>query len=64
MVELLMADEQLSFTDVEYGMRRRQTRRERFLDTMDCVVPWQEWVALIDPTTAAIVGYLPLDGFF
>lgn len=23
-----------------------------------------EWVALIDPTTAAIVGYLPLDGFF
>ncbi len=49
MVELLMADEQLSFTDVEYGMRRRQTRRERFLDTMDCVVPWQEWVALIEP---------------
>lgn len=23
-----------------------------------------EWVALIDPTTAIIVGYLPLDGFF
>lgn len=23
-----------------------------------------EWVALIDPSSAAIVGYLPLDGFF
>ena len=23
-----------------------------------------EWVALIDPASAAIVGYLPLDGFF
>lgn len=23
-----------------------------------------EWVALIDPSTAAILGYLPLDGFF
>lgn len=23
-----------------------------------------EWIALIDPTSAAIVGYLPFDGFF
>ncbi|WP_461162410.1 TfpX/TfpZ family type IV pilin accessory protein [Simplicispira piscis] len=23
-----------------------------------------EWIALIDPTTASVVGYLPLDGFF
>ena len=49
MVELGMADEQLSFTDVEYGMRRRTTRRDRFLATMDEVIPWQEWLGLIEP---------------
>ncbi|MDQ3152749.1 MAG: IS5 family transposase [Actinomycetota bacterium] len=41
--------EQPSFTDIEYGNRRRVSRREKFLDTMDQTVPWQAWVAVIEP---------------
>ena len=42
-------DRQLSFTDVEYGNRRRASRRERFLESMDQVIPWDQWVRLIQP---------------
>lgn len=44
-----MDREQPSFTDVEYGNRRRTSRREQFLDTMDVTIPWQVWVGLIEP---------------
>lgn len=44
-----MVNEQPSFTDIEYGNRRRVSRREKFLDTMDGTVPWQAWVAVIEP---------------
>ena len=40
---------QLSFSDVEYGMRKRTTRREKFLRIMDEIIPWDEWVAYIKP---------------
>jgi IS5 family transposase len=40
---------QPSFTDVEYGNRRRVSRREQFLDTMDATIPWGTWVGLIGP---------------
>jgi IS5 family transposase len=42
-------DKQLSFTDVEYGNRRRASRRELFLESMDQVLPWDQWVGLIQP---------------
>jgi transposase, IS5 family len=41
--------EQPSFTDVEYGNRRRVSRREQFLQMMDATIPWAEWVGLIEP---------------
>jgi len=41
--------EQPSFTDVEYGNRRRVSKREQFLETMDATIPWQVWVGLIEP---------------
>ena len=41
--------EQPSFTDVEYGNRRRVSRREQFLETMDATIPWRVWVGLIEP---------------
>ena len=41
--------EQPSFTDLEYGNRRRVSKRERFLETMDVTIPWQVWVGLIEP---------------
>jgi IS5 family transposase len=44
-----MRSEQPSFTDVEYGNRRRVCRREQFLETMDAAIPWTSWVGLIEP---------------
>ena len=40
---------QPSFTDAEYSLRRRVTRRQEFLTMMDEVIPWAEWVALVEP---------------
>ena len=44
-----MDREQPSFTDVEYGNRRRVSRREVFLEKMDATIPWATWVGLIEP---------------
>ena len=44
-----MTDGQISFTDVEYGQRRRVSRREEFLAMMDRTIPWAQWVKLIEP---------------
>ena len=44
-----MRGEQQSFTDLEYGNRRRVSRREQFLESMDAVIPWEQWVGLIKP---------------
>jgi len=41
--------EQPSFTDVEYGNRRRVSKREKFLEQMDATIPWATWVGLIEP---------------
>jgi len=41
--------EQPSFTDIEYGNRRRVSRREQFLETMNATIPWARWVGLIGP---------------
>ena len=40
---------QMSFSDIEYAGKRKQTRRKRFLAEMDQVVPWSGLVALIEP---------------
>ena len=34
--------EQQSFSDIEYGMRKRTTKREEFLEVMDEVICWDE----------------------
>jgi IS5 family transposase len=44
-----MDSDQASFTDIEYGSRRRVSRREEFLDTMQATIPWDVWVGLIEP---------------
>ena len=41
--------QQLSFASSEYGLKKRVTRREKFLSEMERVVPWSRWVALIEP---------------
>lgn len=40
---------QLSFSDVEYSQRKRKTKREIFLDTMEKVTPWDKWAEIIRP---------------
>ena len=48
-----MPSDQISFTDVEYSKRRRVSRREQFLHTMDATIPWSRWVGLIEPVTCS-----------
>lgn len=40
---------QQTFSDVEYSGRSRITKREEFLDIMNEIIPWEEWIALIQP---------------
>ena len=40
---------QESFSDMEYRCRKKKTKREEFLEIMDEIIPWEEWVALIVP---------------
>ena len=40
---------QPSFSEVEYSGKKRQTRRDHFLNQMEQQVPWEKWLALIEP---------------
>ena len=40
---------QQTFSDIEYADRRKKTKREEFLETMDRMIPWQYWVDIIRP---------------
>ena len=40
---------QQTISDYEYSNRKRKTRREEFLEIMDEIIPWDEWVSLIVP---------------
>jgi len=40
---------QLTFTDLEYNCRKKKTHREEFLEVMDEIIPWDEWVDIIAP---------------
>ncbi len=39
---------QSSFSDLEYGAKKRQTRRDRFLAEIEAVTPWSELVSVLD----------------
>ena len=53
---------QISFSDVEYGSKRKQTRRKIFLAGMDTVIPWARLMALIEPVypEAGKIGSFPM----
>lgn len=40
---------QETFTDIEYRFRRKKNRREDFLEIMDKIIPWDEWIGVIAP---------------
>jgi IS5 family transposase len=42
-------DRQLTFSDVEYGARKRAGRREIVLDRMGAAVPWAKLIAVTEP---------------
>jgi len=46
---------QINFTDMEYSRRKRKTKREEFLEIMNEIIPWDEWVKLVEP-------YYPVSG--
>jgi len=41
---------QMTFADMEYNNRKRKTKREKFLDEMDKIIPWSDWVKIIEPS--------------
>ncbi len=40
---------QETLSDLEYNCRKKKTRREEFLKIMDEIIPWDEWVGIIEP---------------
>ncbi|GAB6849125.1 IS5 family transposase [Paraburkholderia kururiensis] len=40
---------QRSFASAEYAMKKKQTRREKFLGEMERIVPWPRLIAVIEP---------------
>lgn len=40
---------QMSFAQVEYAGKKKQTRRDKFLRQMEQVVPWQRLIAVVEP---------------
>lgn len=40
---------QLTISDIEYGNRKRKTKREVFLEKMEGIIPWAAWIELIRP---------------
>lgn len=40
---------QSNFTDIEYSNRRHHIKREDFLDSMNKIIPWGNWVETIKP---------------
>jgi transposase, IS5 family len=40
---------QQTFSDLEYANRRRQTKRENFLNSMNVIIPWSQWIEMVRP---------------
>jgi IS5 family transposase len=53
---------QRSFASAEYALKKKRTRRERFLAEMERVVPWARLIAVVEPMypTSGRVGRQPI----
>lgn len=40
---------QISFSEMEYAGKKKQTRKEIFLNAMEDAIPWEEWLLIIEP---------------
>ncbi len=46
---------------MEYSCWKKKTKREEFLEIMDEIIPWDEWVSLIVPHyPSGKRGHLPI----
>lgn len=34
---------------MEYSLRKKKTKREEYLETMEEIIPWDEWIKVIEP---------------
>lgn len=39
--------QQQTLSDIEYSNRKRKSKREEFLESMDQIIPWDHWINLI-----------------
>lgn len=46
---VIKMDKQQSFSDIEYNCKKKQTRKEIFLNAMEELIPWEEWLSFIEP---------------
>jgi len=46
MVEQMMKQE--PFTNIGYSLRKKKTKREEFLGIMGEIIPWDEWIGVIE----------------
>ena len=37
----------MTFSDYEYSCHKKKTKREEFLDVMEDIIPWDEWVEFV-----------------
>jgi IS5 family transposase len=53
---------QRSFASAEYAMKKKRTRREKFLGEMERIVPWARLISVIEPLypTSGRVGRQPI----
>lgn len=40
---------QQTLSDMKYSCRKKKTKREEFLEIMDGITPWEEWVEIVRP---------------
>jgi hypothetical protein len=40
---------QQTLSDMEYSNRKKKTKREEFLEIMDDIISWDEWVSIVEP---------------
>src|SRR5215208_12177 len=53
---------QRSFASAEYALKKKRTRREKFLSEMEGIVPWSRLIGVIEPLypTSGRVGRQPI----
>ena len=50
---------QRSFASAEYALKKKRTRREKFLGEMERIVPWSRLIGVIEPLYPTRDGSMP-----